>query len=795
MLAKKPGFTLVAVLTLALGIGANTAIFSVVMAVLIRPLPYAEPERLLWLANTNPSLGVSETFLNPDDIIDYREQAESLEQVASWGTYPVNLSGGRNPERVESIYVTTNFFRTLGVKPMLGRDFLPEEGEDGSGVVIISHGLWQRQFGGDPEIIGRKIVIMGNANQPAQVIGVMPAELDFPARVDLFETYEIKERTGRGGTHNDRTIARLKPGVTVAQAQAELSAIAQRQAQQFPDTNRGWDVVVVPFQEHVFGSATVALPLLLGAAAFVLLISCTNVAGLQLARALSRHKEIAVRLALGASRGHIVRQLLIESLMLSAPGGALGLLLAMWAIDALRAFGPQSLPRLNEVSLDTQALAFTAVLSVTTGLLFGVVPALLSAKLDLTDMLKDPGGVSSGGSQRHRFRSALVISQFALAMVLMVGAGLMIKSFWRLHQTSPGFQPEQLLTAGLSLNMADYRDLDKRRQFYRQALDRVAGLPGVETAAAVSHLPFGGRTLQLAFRVEGREPVSVENQSLTDYRVVSPSFFDTMRIPLKGGRAFAEQDAEKAPIVYLVNETFAHTYFPGGDPVGSRIRLGNEGQWRGEVVGVVGDVKHRKVETEALPTIYACYLQSPPLPSFPILNFIARTADHSETMRASIREELLRTDSDQVVFYVRPMTDFIADAVAQRRLTMLLLALFALLAIVLASVGIYGLMSYLVMQRRQEIAIRRALGAQPRDVLLLVIGQGVRMSVLGGAIGIALSLALSRVLSSLLYGVSATDPFVFAGIPILLLVVALLACYIPALRAMKVAPIAALRGD
>jgi predicted permease len=796
MLRKNPAFTAVAVLALALGIGANAAIFSVITTVLVSPLPYQEPERLVWLANTNPSLGVSQTFLNAEDILDYREQADSFEQVASWGTYPVNLAGGKEPERVESIYVTTNFFQTLGIAPILGRDFTSEEGKEGSNVVIISYGLWQRQFGGDSDIIGRKIVIAGDVQAPRIIIGVMPAGMIFPARIDLFETYQLERSGERGGTHNDRTIARLKPGMTVEQAQAEVNTIALRQAEQFPATNRGWGVAVVPFREHLFGSANVALPLLFGAVAFVLLIAWTNVTGLQLARATSRQKEIAIRLALGAGRWRIVRQMLVESLILSIFGGALGLLLAWWGIDVLRVLGAEALPRLKDTVVDTQVLAFTATLAIFTGVIFGIIPALQASKPNLNQTLKDSGSGSIGGSQPHRFRSFLVISQFAMAMVLLVGAGLLIKSFWKLQQASPGFQSEQVIAAGVSLNMKEYRDTTKRRQFFEQELERIITLPGVESAAATSHLPFGGRTLQQNFRVEGQqEPVSKQNQSLADYRVITPAFFETMRIKLNRGRNFTEQDTAKAPIVYIINEAFAHTYLSGGQAIGKRIRLGYEGQWPGEVIGVVDDVKHRTMEAEAIPTIYASYLQCEPLPSFPIMNYVVRTRDMSGKMMENLQRELQSINGNQVIFYVKPMTDFVADTTAQRRFHMLLLGIFAGIALTLSAVGIYGLMSYLVTERRREMGIRIALGAISGDVLRLVIGQGMKLALTGLLLGAIGALTLVRLLQSLLYGVSTTDIFTFLTVAVVLMGVALIACLVPARRAAKTNPMIALRYE
>jgi putative ABC transport system permease protein len=798
MLRKNPGFTAIAVITLSLGIGANTAIFSVALAVLVRPLPYQEPERLVWLANTNTPLGVGQTFLNPGDILDIREQAQSVEQIASWGTYPVNLLSGSRPERIETVYVTTNFFQTLGVKPMLGRDFTPEDDDEDAHSVIISHNLWQRQFGGDPAVIGRKITLAWNRQGPVTIIGVLPAKSQFPPRIDLFDTYSY-EGVGHGGSHNDRAIARLKPGVTVEQAQAELSAIARRAAQQFPDTNKGWDVVVTPFRKHLFGGAEVALPLLLGVVGFVLLIACANVANLQLARAATRQKEIAVRLTLGASAWRIVRQLLTENLILASLGGAFGILLAWWGIEGLRSLGPDSLPRLKDATINAQTLWFTAALSALTGVLCGLAPAMQSAKPELNETLKAAGNSGTAAPSRQWFRGALVVSQVALSLALLTGAGLLMKSFWKLQQTSPGFQTENGLAAGVSLNFDEYREPARRTQFYQQAVERVANLPGVEAAAAISHLPFGGRTMQWDVRVEGRAPISNPNNELADYRVVTPRLFETLRIPLVLGRAFTGRDTMQAPLVYVVNEAFARAYFPDNEPVGRRIRLGFEGEAPGEIIGVVGDVKHRSAEAEAFPAVYVCYLQTDKLPnslpSFPIMNYVVRAKGDAAALAGSVRRELQAIDPNQVIFYVRPLTDFISDAIAQRRFNMLLLALFASLASALAAAGIYGVLTYTVTQRTRELGVRFALGATGTDALRLIIGQGMRLATLGVGAGLLASLALTRLLQSLLYGVSATDPPTFATVSLLLILVSLIACYLPARRATKVDPLVALKQE
>ncbi|MDQ3648959.1 MAG: ABC transporter permease [Acidobacteriota bacterium] len=796
MLWKRPGFTLVALVALALGIGANTAIFSVVMTVMVRPLPYHDADRLVWLSNKNTVLGVSQTFLNPADILDLREQAESFERVASWGTVPLNLSGATSPERVESIYVTTDFFQTLGVRPALGRDFSSSDGTaNNDGVVIISYGLWQRQFGGAHDVIGRKIKLGRGADETptSVVVGVMPAELSFPARVDLWTAYEHDRADAeRGGAHNNRTIARLKPGVTIQQAQAEINVIAQTQARLYPDTNAGWEVDVVPFREHLFGSASVALPLLFGAVGCVLLIACTNVANLQLARAASRQKEIAVRLALGAGRARIIRQLLVESLILAVAGGAVGVLLAMWGVEGLRALGPDSLPRIQEAMINAQALGFTAALSVLTSVLFGLMPAWQASQSDVNQALKNTGRSGTIAPQRNRFSNMLVVIQIALALVLLVGAGLLVNSFWRLQSLNPGFDSTHILTAGLSLNFTDYPNDDPRRQIiFRQALHRLASLPGVEQVGAISHLPLGGRTMQMRFRIEGRESVSASNETIADYRVVTPAVFETLSVPVKRGRIFTERDTSQTPFVYVINESFARTYFMGRDPVGERMS-GGSFLPSGEVVGVVGDVKHRGLEADSLPAFYVSYQQHATLP---IMNFVMRTSTEPGTLSNSVRRELQALDPNQVVFNVRAMNEFLSDAVAQRRFSMLLLGLFATMAVILAAAGIYGVTAYTVAQRTHEIGIRVALGAQAQDVLGLVVGHGMMLAFIGVSVGLAAAFVLTRLMSSLLFGVSATDPLTFAVIALLMTGVALLACYVPARRTTKVDPMVALRYE
>jgi putative ABC transport system permease protein len=790
MLLKQPGFTLVAVISLALGIGASTAIFSVVHAVLIRPLPYKNSERVVWLSNRNPTLGVSGTFLNDADILDYRDQAQSFDQIAAWGTLPLNLYGALTLERVEAVYVTTNFFQTLGVLPVLGRDFTEAEGHENS--VIISYSLWQRQFGGERSVIGRKVNLGTREKQAFTIVGVMPAELNVPQRVDLFTTWAMdRADTSRGGSHNSRTIALLKPNVTVEQAQSEITALARRQAEQFPDTNAGWEVAVVPFREYLFGSAQTALPMLFGAVVFVLLIACANVTNLQLGRAVSRRKEIAVRLALGAGRWRIMRQSLIESLLLAVLGSGLGLLLAQWALAAFRALGPESVPRLRTAAISLSVLEFAVGVTLLAAIIVGLVPALQTSRSDLQTSLKDGNSLGTTPRRSNHFRRSLVITQMALSLVLLVGTGLLIKSFWRLQAVTPGFQTEHVLSAGLSLSFGDYPDRAPRAVLFRQAEEKLAALPGVNSVAAISHLPFGGRAFQYSFSIKGQLPLTGKTEAVADYRVVTPSFFETLRVPLKKGRGFDEHDTEKTARVFVINEAFARTFFPGRDPIGARLE-GDNDLTKGEIVGVVGDVKHRTLEAEPMPAFYVSYRQSS---TFPIMNFLVRSQGDPSSLTVAVQRALQSLDARGVVFNVRPFEDFVGDSVTPRRFNLWLLGVFAVLAVVLALAGIYGTMSYAVAQRTREVGIRVALGAQRGDVLKLVVGEGMKLIVAGIGVGLLGAFVLTRWMKSLLFAVSASDPLTFVVITLLLMTVALFACWLPARRATKVDPLVALRYE
>jgi putative ABC transport system permease protein len=783
-----------ATLMLALGIGANTAIFSLVRNVLIRPLPYADAERVVWLSNRNPALGVNGAFLNPADILDFRDQGRSFERIAAWGTLPLNLYGARSLERVESIYVTPNFFRTLGVRPELGRDFAEENEADNS--VIISHGLWLRQFGGDPAVIGRKITFglePVHGADSAVIIGVLPEESNFPARVDLFTLSEIdRSDIERGGSHNLRTIGKLKPGVSTEQAQAEINTLAQRQAELYPDTNKGWQVEIQPLRDYLFGNSRAALLLLFGAVALVLVIACANVANLQLGRIHTRRREFALRLALGAGRFRIVRQLLIENLLLSALGGVLGLVVARLCLSALRTMGPDSIPRLRESALSGNAFFFALAISFLSTMMFGLFPAFQASQLELNDALKNSHSAGTTPRRSNRIRRSLVVGQIAAALILLTGAGLVVKSFWRLQAVDSGIRSDHLLTAGLSLSFSDYPNgSPKRTEVFRQGLESLSSLPGVVSVGAISHVPLGGRTMKLPFLIVGEGHVTEADERVADYRVVTPSFFETAGVELKSGRLFTEYDRQHTTQLFIINEAFARTYLPGREPAGVRLE-GQSDLVKGEIIGVVASIKHAGLERDAEPAIYVSYQQST---TFPIMNFVVKTKTDPASLVVPVQQRLQALDPRGVVFNVRPFDQFVADAMAPRRFNLWLFTAFGVLAAVLAAAGIYATINFAVVQRNREIGIRVALGAQKSAVLKLVFGEGVLVVVAGLLIGICASVALNHWMQSLLFAVSATDPLTYLLMGTLVVSIAFVACWIPARRATKIDPIRTLRSD
>jgi putative ABC transport system permease protein len=794
---KNKGVTLIAVAALALGIGANTVIFSVVNGVLLRPLSFPDSGRITAVLTKDSESGSLYSAYSFPNFQDIRDQNKVFERVAAYYMTTEFLRAGDEPERMRGAYVSADIFPLLGVGPSAGRTFSPEEEKSGGGrFIVLSHEFWQRRFGGDAKIVGRELTV---GSQPVTVVGVMPSGFKFPVNADridfwmpLISSIPESARGGRGAVYLG-VVARLKDGVTLEQAQSDVDTIAQRLAEQYPDANTGFNVALVPAQERLVGKVRPALLVLLGAVACVLLIACANVANLLLARATVRRREIAIRTAIGASRGRVVRQLLTESLLLSALGGAAGLLLAMWGLDVLVAASPADLPRVGEVGLDRYVLAFTVCVTTLTGLVFGLAPALQASKADLNEALKDGSRGGGGDLGRSRLRSLLVVSEVALSLVLLVGAGLLFQSFRRLLDVAPGFDPENVLTADISVSDTKYPEKAARSAFYREALERIEALPGVEAAGVVDPLPLGGSFISYTFDIAGRPPFPPGDQPTSARRATSPDYFRAMGIPVRRGRAFGEQDKSNAPPVVIINETFARRFFRGEDPVGQRIIPG-EGRTpvTREIVGVVGDVRHAGLDAETTPEYYIPYEQA----SVDHLTVVARaTSGNPEGLAGALRGVIRSMDREQPVYNVRPMAQLLDDSLARRRFNTTLLVCFSALALLLASIGIYGVMSYSVAQRTREIGIRLALGARARDVLRLVLRQGLALALAGVGAGLLASYLLTRLMSSMLYGVSATDPLVFGAGVLMLLFIALLACLVPARRATQVDPMVALRYE
>ena len=791
MLLKNPSFTFVAVLTLALGIGANTAIFSVVNAVLLRPLPYAEPERLVWLWDTQPQLPTAPTSL--PDFLEWKSQNRSFEHLAAFQSGSMFLDTGDGTRDTPVGLVTPEMFALFRVSPILGRTFTDEETLPGRfRVAVLGHALWRSRFGSDPNVLGRTIDLSG---APYTIIGVMPEGFSFPDRAELWRPLPIDPNNLDWGPHYLRVVGRLKPGVTLKQAQAEMSPIAARLSAQHADKNAGHGVKLELLRDVVVGDIGPALFILLGAVGFVLLIACANVANLLLGRVGARQKEIAVRTALGAGRLRVVRQLLTESLMLSVGGGAAGLLIAVWGVNWLVSLGPDTIPRVHEIAVDPRVICFTLLISVATSLLFGLAPALQASRPDLTGALKE-GGRSGAGLHRNRLRSVLVISEVALSLVLLIGAGLMIRSFAKLNEVDPGFNPNRVFTMGVALLRNKYPEEERVASFYSQLLERAAATPGVESAGAISDLPLLGSNTSDSFTIEGRPPVAKQEEPSTDYHVVTPRYFESMGIPLLAGRDFAETDTKQAPNVVVINESFARRHFAGDNPLGHRIRL--QGQERDPllIVGVVGDVRQLGIDKQPVPEAFVPFLQDPLSKTYQrSMTIVARTKSDPAAVAGSLRAALTSLDKSLPVYDLKPMTEYLRDSLARRRFNLILLTAFGGVALALAAVGIYGVISYGVTQRTHEIGIRMALGAKKGDVLRLVVRQGMMMALVGVAIGLLASLALTRLMESLLFGVSVTDPLTFTMIALLLTSVALLACFVPARRAAKVDPLVALRYE
>jgi putative ABC transport system permease protein len=784
-LLKRPGFTVVAVLTLALGIGANTAIFSVVNGVLLRALPYPAGERLM-TARSNMSL---------PDLDDVLAQAKSFERAGAMTTQALDYAGGGEPVQVEAGFVTHELFDVLGAKPVVGRALTSGDNvKGGERVAVLSQGFWQRQLGGAG--ISRMTVTL--SGQTYAVVGVLPASFTSPyGTPDVWIPLRVGNPLAADirGVHFLRTFFRLKEGVTPEQAQAEMNVVAARLGEAYPDENKGRTIRLLSLHEYTVGNVRSALLILFGAVGLVLLIACANFASLLLARAAARRQEVAVRVALGAARLRIVRQLLTESVLLSLAGGVVGLVLALWGVDVLRSAGPESLPRLQDVGVDWRVLAFTLGVSLLTGLVFGLAPAWSGSRVDLHDALKEGGRGASGPASGGRLRGALVATELALALVLLIGAGLLVKGFWLLRSVEPGFDPRHLLTMRIELPEARYKEIPKQTEFRRRVLEEINSLPGTQ-AAMVSELPLAGSSLTHNFAIEGRE-VAVGDEPELNSRSIGGDYFRVMHIPLRAGRDLSPQDTAGAPLVGVVNESFAREYFPNASPVGARVRwVRMEGapQWI-TIVGVAGDVKHFGLDQPEGSAIYTPYAQSQQVWKRWMYLAVRGDAVDPSALVGAVKARVWSVDSQIPLTKVLTMEEVAAVSVASRRFQTALLGVFALVALLLAAVGIYGLISYTVGRRTHEIGVRMALGARRRDIFGLVVRQGLMLAAIGLVAGLAGAFALTRLLAGIVYGVSPTDPATYAALSLFLLLVALLACLVPARRATKVDPMVALRYE
>ncbi len=800
MLRKAPGFTMVAVVVLALGIGANTAIFSVVNAILLRPLPFQDPERLVQVWHVPPPKsfpGMARFSVSPANYLDWERQNHVFENTAIYGYRTYSMTGSGEPESVSAIGVSPNFFRVLRIQPSLGRVFLLEENQNGRGrVAVLSQSFWQTHFASDPNIVGRSISL---DSLSFTVVGVIPSKSAFPTSSDPKSQPQLwtplawtdAERAIRGN-HNYQVIARLKPGADVKQSQAEMNTISARLEQEYPSDDKGWGATVVPLRDQLVGDVRPALMVLLGAVGFVLLIACANVANLVLVKTLARQKEIAIRTALGASSVRVARQILSEVLLLALTGGALGLACANFGVKLIVAFLAQSLPRTTDITVDGWVLAFTLAVSVLTGVVAGLLPAVRASKTNLNDSLKLGLGRTDADSGGNRTRSVLVISEVALSLVLLIGAGLMIRTLSRLRNVDPGLDPHNVLTVLFALSSTKYDKPVQQIAFYDQLLQRVRSLPGVASAGAIDSLPLenGGSTQPIA--VDGHPALAMSEQPEVAVRVVEPGFFETMRIPFFEGRALSSADTADRPSVIVISQSMAKRFWPGENPIGKRLTMSFSPEKSREVVGVVGDVKGDGLDVlDPVATLYAPLAQQPT----PYMSLVVRTSSPPNTLVSAVSGAVHEVDRQQPALDVITMDEMVANSLSHQRFNMLLLSAFSGLALLLAVIGIYSVLAYSVRRRMREIGVRMALGAQRGDILRMILGQGTRLALIGAGIGIAAALGLTRLMSSQLFGVTATDPVTFVSVAALIVLVALLACYIPARRATRVDPMIALRYE
>lgn len=784
-LTRTPGFTAVAILTLALGIGATSAIFSVVNAVLLRPLPYPHPEALVRVHEIVPQFG--RFSVAPASFLDWRQQNTVFEHIAAYNGTGATIQSADGPERVQGTLASWDLFDLLQVAPAIGRTFRPDEDVPGKdSVIIVSHGLWQRRFNGDPKILGQSVTLNG---APVTVIGVMPAGFTFAGESEFWRPLALNPSKATRGGHFLGVIARLKPGVTVAQAGTEMKTIAERLAVQYPEASADESAQVIGLQANIVEHIRTALLIILAAVAALILIACANVANLLLVRASVRGKEIAIRTALGAGRLRLTLQMLAESVVLALAAGGVGVVIAYWSIRPIQTLSAGSIPRAGSITIDGAVLAFTLVVSVVTGILFGLAPAWQASRATIGSVLKD-GGRSSTANGGRWIRNALLIAEVAISVVLLVSAALLLRSFTRLIYVDPGFRPEHVLAFRVALPNNAYREDHLKIAFFDRLMERLESLPDVTAAGMIQAMPMRGDYV-LSFTIEGRPPLGPNQEPSANHRVISPEYFQTMGIPLLRGRPFTRDDRDKSPMVAIVDQMFVDRYFPNQDPIGQGIDIGNGTDGFYKIVGVVGSVRHDALDSKPTPTMYVPYTQD----VFSNMWVVVRAKGEPTQLSAAARQSVRDIDNALPAFAMTPLADVVSDSIAQRRFSMLLIVLFAALALILAAVGLYGVVSYSVSQRTQEIGLRMAIGAQHRDVLRLVVGDGMKLALIGAALGIAVAIGLSKVAATMLFELTPLDPVSYSGTTMVLLAIAIAACYVPARRAMRVDPIVALRAE